>query len=255
MAEVAQAAEVQAYLRRIGYDGPARHTARALARLQRAHLTAVPFESLDPHFGVPISLARGDLFDKIVRRRRGGFCYELNGLFGWLLAGLGFEVSMLAARPFTGDGGLAPPFAHLVLMVTLQRRWLVDVGFGYWAMSPLHIDARRVQRRGRRRFRIAVEDSALAAEELGTHRRWGYQFDTTPRHLADFDAQCRTYATDPESGFVRNPPVSLAFDDGWLTVTPAEVIGSRGGRSLARPILDPADWKRAVRELLGVTIG
>lgn len=246
--------DVDAYLARIGYHGPVDPTAAALAALQRAHLLNVPFESLDQHLGVPISLEPDDLFDKIVTRRRGGFCYELNGLFAALLGELGFEVSLLEARPFRRDATLAPRFAHLALGVSLERRWLVDVGFGYWSPVPLEMDAAGPQRHAGRRFQVSLADGEGMAEELGRSRRYGYAFGTAPRAMADFAEQCRWYATDPDSGFVTSPPVSLAFDDGWVTVTPSEVIGYRGDIVLDRPIADAGDWRRTLRDLLGVVV-
>jgi len=240
-----------AYLKRIGYIGSTSPTMETLRALQRAHLLAVPFEALDCFLGVPIRLDREALFDKVVTRRRGGFCYELNGLFAELLVALGFTVSRLAARPFTGEG-LAPPFAHLALLVELDRRWLADVGFGYFALEPLDIDERNPQVRAERRFRVTEEDGALAAEELRMRSRWGYRFTLEPHRLEDYLEQCRAYSTDPTSGFVRRATVSQAFTDGWVTVTRDQVIGSRGGQRLDRPINDDVDWRRTLHELLRV---
>src|SRR4051812_25698 len=124
---------VDAYLERIGAD-----RATGLSDLHRLHQTAVPFENLSIHLGEPVSLASGDLYDKIVGRRRGGFCYELNGLFALLLEQLGHEVTRLGARV---DGG--PPFDHLTLLV--DGVWLVDVGFGAHSTYPLRFDSRSPQ--------------------------------------------------------------------------------------------------------------
>jgi len=242
-----------AYLERIGYIGSTSPTTETLRALQRAHLLAVPFEALDCFLGVPIRLERGALFDKVVTRRRGGFCYELNGLFAELLEALGFTVSRLAARPFTAEG-LAPPFAHLALLVELDRRWLADVGFGYFALEPLDIDERSAQIRDGRRFRVTEEGDALAAEEIGMRSRWGYRFTLEPHALEDYLDQCRAYSTDPASGFVRRATVSQAFADGWLTVTRDQVIGTRAGQRLDRPVTDDPDWRRTLRELLGVDL-
>jgi len=242
-----------AYLKRIGYVGSISPTAETLRALQRAHFLAVPFEALDCFLGVPIRLEREALFDKVVTRRRGGFCYELNGLFAELLEAVGYTVSRLAARPFTAEG-LEPPFAHLALLVELDRRWLADVGFGYFALEPLDIDERATQMRNGRRFRVAEEDATLVAEELGMRSRWGYRFTLEPHGLEDYLEQCRAYSTDPASGFVRRATVSQAFPDGWVTVTRDQVIGSRGGQRLDRPITDDADWRRTLHELLRVDI-
>jgi N-hydroxyarylamine O-acetyltransferase len=110
--------DLQAYLRRMNYRGERAPTAATLRELHRAHLLAVPFENLDIHLGRPILLGQEALFDKIVRRRRGGFCYELNGLFALLLRGLGFEVTLLSAGVARAAGGFGPEFDHLTLLVT-----------------------------------------------------------------------------------------------------------------------------------------
>src|ERR1051326_4663048 len=107
-----QSPQVAEYLERIGYDGPLDAGVDTLRRLHHAHLLAVPFENLDIHGGRPIVLERDALFDKIVRRRRGGFCYELNGLFAWLLANLGFRVTLLSAGVARERGGFGPGVAH-----------------------------------------------------------------------------------------------------------------------------------------------
>src|SRR3954447_10763487 len=111
--------DVHAYLERIRYHGPLEPTAETLRRLQVAHLLTVPFENLSIHRGEPIELDDEALFEKMVVRRRGGFCYELNGLFAALLRSLGFEVVMLAAGVMGADGEFSPDFDHMALMVNL----------------------------------------------------------------------------------------------------------------------------------------
>src|SRR5262245_34969656 len=118
--------EIQAYLDRINYHGPREPTAEALRALHRAHMLAVPFENLDIRLGRPIVLGEAALYDKIVRRRRGGFCHELNGLFATLLRELGFDVTMLSARVARVAGGFGPEFDHLTLLV--QSRWSLVPG-------------------------------------------------------------------------------------------------------------------------------
>src|SRR5437762_14222540 len=99
---------VGAYLQRINYRGSPEPNAQTLRELHRAHMLTVPFENLDIHLGRPITLGQAALFDKIVTRRRGGFCYELNGLFAALLRALGFDVTMLSARVARADGSFGP---------------------------------------------------------------------------------------------------------------------------------------------------
>ena len=109
--------DIHAYLSRIGYRGTLEPSAATLHALQQAHLLAVPFENLDIHLGRPIVLDQTALFDKIVARRRGGFCYELNGLFAVLLRELGFEVTLLSAGVARASGGFGPEYDHLTLLV------------------------------------------------------------------------------------------------------------------------------------------
>ena len=106
-----------AYLHRLGVRGPVPPTAKTLHQLHEAHLLAVPFENLSIHWQEPIVLSDDALFEKIVVRRRGGFCYELNGLFAALLRSLGFNVTMLSAEVADDRGEFGPPFDHLALAV------------------------------------------------------------------------------------------------------------------------------------------
>ena len=120
---------IGAYLERLGFTAPPQPTIEGLRRLHTAHLARVPFENLDIHLGEKILLEPEALVAKIVERRRGGFCYELNGAFSTLLQALGFDVTLLAARVHNA-GVLGPPFDHMCLRVDLDEPWLADVGFG-----------------------------------------------------------------------------------------------------------------------------
>ena len=129
--------DATAYLNRIRYDGPRAPTIEVLRALHRHHLEAVPFENLDIVLGRRFTLDVTEIYDKIVRRGRGGFCYELNGGFRWLLEQLGFEVALLSAQVFV-DGTLNPPFDHASLKVTTtDGPYLADVGFGRSFIDPL----------------------------------------------------------------------------------------------------------------------
>jgi N-hydroxyarylamine O-acetyltransferase len=134
--------DTAAYLKRINYSGPVIPAAETLRHLQLAHLLSVPFENLSIHSHQPIVLDDEALFDKIVSRRRGGFCYELNGLFAALLRALGFDTRMLSASVANAKAEWGPEFDHMTLLVTLEQRWLADVGFGDSFIEPLPLDDR-----------------------------------------------------------------------------------------------------------------
>src|SRR2546427_10996750 len=116
------------YTERIGYRGPLRPTVEVLRKLQRGHMLSVPFENLDIHLGRPIIQSGNAFYDKIVKHRRGGFCYELNGSFASLLKKLGFKVSMLSAGVARRGGGFSPDFDHMTLLVQLKKPWLAGRG-------------------------------------------------------------------------------------------------------------------------------
>ena len=129
---------VDACLRRLGVEARGRADLTWLRELHAAHLLRVPFENLSIHLGEPVSLDEDALLAKLVDRRRGGFCYELNGLFARLLENLGYHVTLLGARVWTGQG-FGPPLDHLALMVATADgadRWLADVGFGDNSVYP-----------------------------------------------------------------------------------------------------------------------
>ena len=126
---------IKAYLERINYHGPLAPTAETLRELQVAHLLAVPFENLSIHAKEPIVLEDQALFTKIVERKRGGFCYEANGLFAALLRELGFDVVMLSAGVANAEGSFGPDFDHMALMVVLDQRWLVTQALAIRSLS------------------------------------------------------------------------------------------------------------------------
>ena len=190
-----------AYLRRIGVPPPVTADAAAVRLLHRAHQMAVPFENLSIHLAEPISLEESDLVSKIVRRRRGGFCYELNGLFALLLEALGASVTRVAARVY-GDRGLSPPFDHLALIVRLPDGtgpWLADVGFGSHSDYPLLLDRRGEQDDPAGRFLLADAPDG----DVDVHRdgRPQYRIEMRERALADFVPTCWWQQTSPLSHF------------------------------------------------------
>ena len=139
--------DIQLYLERIHYHGSLEPTLHTLCALHEAHLLAVPFENLDIHLGREIAAHVASLWTKIIEQNRGGFCYELNGLFALLLRALGFQVDMLSAAVASSTGGFGPEFDHLTLLVHLEEDWIADVGFGESFRQPLRTHALRGQHR------------------------------------------------------------------------------------------------------------
>jgi N-hydroxyarylamine O-acetyltransferase len=224
--------DVNAYLKRINYDGPLDVSTETLRRLQVAHLFNVPFENLSIHASEPIVLDDEALFAKIVERRRGGFCYEANGLFAALLRALGFDVTMLSAEVARGGGQFSPPFDHMALMVKLEERWLADVGFGDSFLEPLLIDTTREQVQDDQSFRILPEDPyRVLLRRAGDEWEPMYRFTLEPHEFIDYEAMCRFHQTSPQSHFTQNRICSRATPEGRITLSGMRlIITSKDGR-------------------------
>jgi N-hydroxyarylamine O-acetyltransferase len=249
---------VQAYLERINYHGPLAPTAETLRALHGAHLHAVPFENLSIHAGEPILLEDEALFKKIVEDRRGGFCYECNGLFAALLRALGFDVRMLSAEVAHADGGFSPPFDHMALLVGLDERRLADVGFGDSFLEPLRLDERGEQgTSGGPAFRIDEEDPylILMRHDKGEDWKAQYRFTLRPYEYSDYAEMCRYHQTSPESHFTRSTVCSLATPEGRVTLSGMRFIttSERDGR-VERTLATEEEYADILREHFGIVM-
>ena len=245
---------VQAYLDRIGHRGGTEPTAETLREIHRAHLLAVPFENLDIALGRPIELSLPAMCDKIVLRRRGGFCYELNGLFGWLLGELGFPVVMLSARVIDGER-IGPDYDHMLLLVRLEDRFIADVGFGDSFLDPMRMDGEE-HVEGNRTYRILESERALTLERLSPGTDWEpqYAFTGAPRKLHQFEEMCRWQQTSPESNFTRKTICSLVTRDGRITLSNGRWIESIDGEREERPVKDHDDYRDLLRRRFGIEL-
>jgi N-hydroxyarylamine O-acetyltransferase len=221
------AAQVTAYLDRIGIahpDRPDQPDADYLRRLHRQHLHTVPFENLSIHLGEDIPLETGALFDKIVTRRRGGYCYEVNGAFAMLLRSLGYRVSLLAARVHGASG--FGPLSHLALRVDTDEPWLVDVGFGRNPELPLRLNDPGEQNDTHGTFRIQT----TAEGDLDVYRDGSviYRIEQRPRELDDFKPAHWYQRTWPGSHFTQSPFCTLFTDHGTITLAGRRLITTAG---------------------------
>jgi len=245
---------VETYLERIGYRGSTKPTAEVLKSMHRAHLLTVPFENLDIALGVPIELDLDAFFEKIVVRRRGGFCYELNGLFGWLLRELRFPVAMLSARVLDG-GRIGPDFDHMLLLVRLEDRLIADVGFGDSFLEPVPMDGdEHVE--GDRTYRVAETEWALTLERLSPGTEWEpqYAFNGAPRRLADFAEMCRWQQTSPESHFTQKTICSLPTPHGRITLANDRWIDTKDGRREERKVESHDEYRDLLRTRFGIEL-
>lgn len=248
--------DTQAYLQRINYSGPLVPTAETLKQLQLAHLLAVPFENLSIHSGEPIVLDDDALFAKIVSRHRGGFCYELNGLFAALLRALGFEVSMLSAQVANAEGIYGPDFDHMTLMVMLAERWLVDVGFGDSFLEPLPLDEQSEQVQGHRAYSIVREDEYLVLMKRSNDDQWQkqYRFTLKPYRYPDYAEMCRYHQTSPQSHFTKERICSQATPEGRISLSGLRLIQTAGAKRQERILTNEEEYATTLHDQFGIVM-
>jgi N-hydroxyarylamine O-acetyltransferase len=248
--------DVDAYLERIGAQRPTTATLDALGELALAHLYTVPFENLDIADGRPLSVGLEALFDKIVTRRRGGFCYELNGLFSGLLRELGYDVTLLAAQvPEPRDGGPRHDRAHLVLLIDLAGPWLVDVGFGEAYRRPFALRAENEHADPHLgRYRLEAEDGRWQVREWQDDEppRVTCRFDLTPHELADFAEACRWQETESPF-FTRHRFCTIATPGGRTTLMDDRLIVRAAGQRTEREV-DAAEIPGLLGDCFGVVL-
>jgi N-hydroxyarylamine O-acetyltransferase len=245
---------LSSYLDRIGCPRPGVLDAAALRHLHRAHQRTVPFENLSIHLGEPISLRPEDLLDKIVTRRRGGFCYELNGALALLLSQLGAQVARVSARTY-GQEGLSAPFDHMALVVALadgSGPWLADVGFGNHSDYPLLLDSRTGQDDPAGQFLLA--DAAEGDIDVLKDGKPQYRLERRERAEEDFGPTCWYQQTAPGSFFRRSTICSLLTADGRLSISGHTLITTRAGTRTEQELDSDEALLAAYRDLFGVTL-
>jgi N-hydroxyarylamine O-acetyltransferase len=239
------------YLERIGHGWNVRPDLETLRSLHRAHVTSIPFEALDVQLGRVPSLEPDAIYEKLVERRRGGWCYEMNGLFGAALEKIGFDVTRLSCGVMRQDGGDERMATHLALLVDCDGQWLCDVGFGGSLLEPLPLAA------GSR------EDApylvSLARTEDGywrfierTETSFGYDFRAEPADESLLTAKRDWQSTDPASNFTLNFVAMKRSSKGHLILR-GRVLTERGPEGTAtRPIEDAKEFAAVLVDRFGI---
>jgi arylamine N-acetyltransferase len=220
------ALDLNGYFDRIGYRGPAEPNLDVLQDLVTAHTQNIPFENLDPLLGVPVDeLSPEALTDKLVRRRRGGYCYEHNGLMGYVLAELGFRVRRLAGRVvwMVPPDAPLPAQTHTVLAVTFpgsQGSYVVDVGFGgQTPTSPIRLETGSVQQTTHEPYRLKDRGEGLVMQAL-IRGEWTPLYEFSTRTQPDIDLKVGSWyvSTHPASHFVTSLMAARVVGDNRLNL-------------------------------------
>lgn len=240
------------YLARIGFRATPTIDRDTLEALQRAHLTAVPFENLHVFFRRGVDTSPQWSIPKIVDEGRGGWCYELNGAFAVLLESLGFPVTRLGATVLLDDV-VDPGPDHLVLRVDLDRPYLVDVGFGDSYIRPLLLDEPGPHDGGTGSFQFLLADTITLVEHTEEGPRPQYRFDQAPRHTADFDAASHRLQEDMSRGWTQKPFATRLLDGGPDRVTLLhDRLKIRRRGSWTEESVTPDEWPALLLEWFGI---
>lgn len=255
--------DLTVYFDRIDYHGSAAADLATLQDIVAAHGRSIPFENLDPLLGVPVDdLSAEALADKLVTRRRGGYCYEHNGLLGYALDALGYGIERLAGRVvwMKGPDAPLPALTHNVLAVTVPGeagRFLVDVGFGGQTLSsPIRLQAGAVQQTRHEPYRLlepAGGEFELAAQVRG---QWQplYRFTTAPQPRIDLEVGSWYASTHPGGVFVVGLTAALVTDDARINLRGRNLSIHRHGETERIRFDTAAEVLDALTERFGINL-
>lgn len=236
------------YLRRIGIEKEnIEATVENLRLLQRQHLLRVPFENLDIHRKRPIVLEKKAFYEKIVGSGRGGFCYELNGLFYELLGQIGFQSKRISAKVSKGNDEFGAEYDHLAILTRIEdKEYLVDVGFGDFTAEPLEfvLDVEQQDRNGVFLIRKYDENYFEVVKKDGDEWKSEYIFTTSPRDLTEFAEMCHFQQTSPKSHFTKGKICSLMTENGRKSLTDGKFIETKNGRRIETDVSSDEEFNQ-----------
>ena len=241
------------YLERMNYRGDTAPSLATLRALQRSHLASIPYENLDVLHGVPLRFETDALFEKIVTRRRGGVCYELNFLLGDMLRRMGFDLEFLSGMVAGGSGG---DFSHALLLIHLpQGDYIVDVGFAKGYLTPFRLYETAWQSDGRDFYRLRAEGGWYLLEqrlpEGGAMEV--YRFTLAPRRREEYRAMCDSLCASPKCKFTFMLVCSLETPEGRLVLQDRFCrLESYGGMRQTRPMSGREEIDRLLHDLYGL---
>lgn len=249
---------VTKYLDRIDYKDVIRPDAATLKKLHRQHLLNVPFENLDIHVKRRIILEPELLYKKIVDYNRGGFCYEMNGLFYEIITALGFKAKRISARVYDDKGEATREFDHMAIIVNVDRgKWLADVGFGDSFLEPLKLEPELEQSQYGRVYKIQKLDDGdyKTVFSSGDGKFMDmYRFSLIPRELNEYEEMCNYHQSSPESHFTQKRVCSLARLNGRVTLSGMKFIETINGVKNETELRSEEEYKNKLHDQFGIVL-
>jgi N-hydroxyarylamine O-acetyltransferase len=247
---------VKRYLERIKFRESLHADVATLKSLHRHHLLSVPFENLDVHYGRSFDIKLTNVYDKVVNRNRGGFCYELNSLFNELLKSAGFKTRIVSGKVITDKGQPGPQYDHMAIIIRLDGKNLIaDVGFGDLFIEPVEIKS-EIQFDGRNYFRIDEEEDeyAIYMSPDNVHFHKKYTFTPEETSVSLFQPSCFEKQVSPESHFVKNTICTLLTDEGRITVYNDKFTETTGDQKTQSTIHGDDELRAILKTRFGIII-
>jgi len=242
------------YLSRIDFLENPTVNRETLIALHRQHVLTIPFEDLDIHWKIPLNIDQDALVDKIIQRKRGGFCYELNTLFYHLLLSLGFPAQLVSCQISQGNGKFGPPYDHMAILVELEETWLLDIGYGDLFIEPLRLHETSVQKDWFKFFQVQKNGTHFLLSESRDGQRFTprYKIRPVPESIQAFIPQLRWKENHPDSYFVQNFICTLPNRQGRITIYNDYLIITKNGKRSKKRLVDTTDKQRYLQQYFGV---
>jgi len=244
------------YLKRIDYSDVIDVTDEVLTILHKKHVFQIPFENLDVYYKRTFNLDIGNIYHKVINNRRGGFCYELNLLFNWLLTDIGFSSRIIASRIFNEDGTVGPEFDHMSIYINTGREFLLDVGYGDLFVTPIEIK-KGIQFDGRNYFEIDKWTKneyviSMSADGLSFSKKYTFRLDVV--NTKDFETICSDKQTNPNSYFVKNVVCTKPTENGRVTIFNNKLVEKGGESKMEKAIQSDKDFTTSLKEKFGIVL-
>lgn len=245
--------KVERYLKRIGFEGAARADLATLRRIHRAHAQSIPYENLDVQFGRPVSRDVGRIYDKIVEERRGGWCYEQNGLLAWALEEIGFRLTRVAGGVRRSEMGDQAVGNHLVLLVHLDQDYLADAGFGDGLVEPAPLRAGMITQ-GPSSFDLEkLEGDWWRFHGDPRNGALSFDFETVPADSALLERQCQWLQSSPDSVFVQNAVVQRHLGQQHASLRGC-LLRFAGGTGETRELASAEEFVATLADIFGLDL-
>ena len=256
---------VDKYLEKLNYRGKTNPNLDNLKKIHQKHMYSIPFENLDIHNNEKIVLNLEKVERKVINNSRGGYCYELNGLFFHLLKEFGYKVKMISARVHSGNGEYGAEFDHLAIIVELDELWLADVGFGDSFIEPVSINLNKSQKNLNGFFKISETESDIYPDYLKMSKSIKnnndnvnfsdeFIFTLKERNWSDFEEMNIYHQTSPDSPFTKKQLCTIANENGRITLTDQKLILTERNEKKITDVKDIEDFDSKLFEFFGMKL-